>query len=261
VRFPEDFSKRGGTADFDKREKILVSSMSTGDRAWRIKVGFDHRGIIPRQSLCMIVPKDDDSTVLYALAAMMASSVASAWVGTVSPRLYISPKPFASLPIPDLDDWGSTLAEVAAGLAAEMTAGGVKVDSMRALEETVLDAYGLPPEVRVALARHFAGERAPEGVVRYPPLGEPPSLETSPTRRFGAVLDVRNDEVKLWVPGLTPEDGAWMPVPPRLPGWLAEAGKTFEVTVNGDLAAWQFAYQSRSYLELEGLADGVLKPE
>jgi hypothetical protein len=130
---------------------------------------------------------------------------------------------------------------------------------VRALEKTVQEAYALPQAVRAALARHFAGERAPEGVVRYPPLPDTIPPEGGGARHFGAVLDVRDDEVKLWVPGLTPDDGKWMQVPPRLPGWLAAPGKTFEVIVNGDLAAGYFEYQSREYLELDELESSVLK--
>jgi hypothetical protein len=97
--------------------------MSTGDRAWRLKVGLDHRGVIPRQSLHMVIPRDEDPTILYALLAVLASSVASAWIGTISPRLYMSPKPLASMPIPVLADWGPALASLAIDLEAQQQRG------------------------------------------------------------------------------------------------------------------------------------------
>ena len=130
---------------------------------------------------------------------------------------------------------------------------------LRALDTAVFDLYELSASTRAALRRHFAGFAAPEGTVRYPPSDSRRTNDAphnDELRQYGAVMDVRPDEIKLWVPELTPEEGQWMPLPRRFLGRHVRAGATFEVTTrDGNLHDGLFEFQPDSYLELEDFAE------
>jgi SAM-dependent methyltransferase len=261
VHFPAEFSKRSGSADVYRQAKVLVSAMSTEDEPWRLKAGLDLRGVIPRQSLYMVVPRAGGEDRLYALMAVLASSVASAWVGTLTPRLAIRAATMRTLPVPPLDVWESALADVGRRLSSEARTGKVGTEATQQLEAVVADAYALPRTTRRAIASHFAGAVAPEGHIRYPPPEPPTPPHESGTRHYGAVMAVANDQIRLWVPGLTAKQGDWMPLPLRFPGSLCEAGKTFEAVVSeDDLESARFEHQSRAWLDLDELTELVREP-
>jgi hypothetical protein len=120
----------------------------------------------------------------------------------------------------------------------------------------VHEVYGLEPALRGRLQSHFAGFKAPEGVVRYPLANkEPAEQQGEVLRHYGAVMEIEGRRLRLWVPGLAGDDGDWMLLPRRFLGRHARAGATFEVIVrDGDLAGGVFEFQPSSYAELEDLA-------
>jgi hypothetical protein len=119
----------------------------------------------------------------------------------------------------------------------------------RELDNIVLRSYGLTERVRQAITRHFCGFVAPEGSVRYrqTPAALSPS-DSAAVRTFGAVLGVdATSALRLWVPGVTSEEGTLQPVPNRFLGWHCVEGATFEVSINGALSDAKYFFQSRSY--------------
>jgi hypothetical protein len=93
--------------------------------------------------------------------------------------------------------------------------------------------------------------------VRYPESHETVehTVNAETTRHYGAVMDVQGSALKVWVPGITSDDGDWMPLPPRFFGRHARSGATFEVIVaDGSLHDAVFEFQTEGYLELEDFA-------
>ncbi len=262
VRYPDDFAKRYDSgAVYAQPNKVLVSAKRTPNNPWRLKVGLDLRGVIPRETLSLVVPNLNSSVTVAGLVAILSSSVASCWIDTLSPTLSISAEVLKSLPAPDqrspawslLDKAGQTILDGAHSKADALT------DALANAEETVRDVYGLSEETREALDRHFAGYVAPEGAIRIsgPAFTYEKPQTHGPRRRIGAVLDIRGDKLVLWISGLTPEDGVVTRIPPRFPGWLAFEGATFDC-LGDDLSSALFLVQSRDWMsDDELLAHGV----
>jgi hypothetical protein len=90
----------------------------------------------------------------------------------------------------------------------------------------------------------------------YAPYPTPPGTVCC----FGAVLDARPGEVCVWVPGRTPDDGAWMPPPVGLPEQLRPSDSTFDVVIpaGGDLAAATYYHQRRGHDTVDQLRAELL---
>jgi hypothetical protein len=84
------------------------------------------------------------------------------------------------------------------------------------------------------------------------------TYEVAPVRTFGAVLGIEaRGRIRLWVPGLTPDEGTVRPVPRRFLGWHCVEGATFDVEVDGSLDDARFTFQLRSYQDFD---DGQIAP-
>jgi predicted RNA methylase len=253
ARFPEDFAF-GGTynADLLRRHKVLVSASRAERNPWRLKAGVDLLGVIPSNTMHMVLPSGEHEDDLYALLAILGSWIAAVWIDSYDTKRAVEAALLRNLPVPPRDIvWhqlaalGRELVEAPPGELSGVT---------RRVDQLVAQAYRLPESVVKQLERHFGGFVAPEGSVRYPasePLDIPTGIET---RRFGAVYAVEGDVLRVWVPGVTEEDGQPIPVPNRFLGWHCVAEATFEVSsVNADLQSGRYYFQARSYQELDEL--------
>lgn len=254
VRFPDDFH-RAGTHDGSvfRRRKLLVSADRSPANPWRLKVGVDTIGAIPRNSLHMVIPRNEDPHTLYALLAILGSAFTACWVDSYETKLAIDARVLRELPLPPAGEVWDDLAR--AGRAAVDASGSAPLLAARAreLDAIVLRAYGLPPEVRRRVTDHFSGFIAPEGAVRYPPKTASPEKDgKNGVRTFGAVLAVESDgRLRIWVPGFTPDEGTVVAVPARFLGWHCIHGSTFDIVINESLLDAEYSFQRRSYQHLE----------
>lgn len=256
-RFPEDFS-RPDTATPDQYlvPKLLVPAKRWADTPWRVIARVDDHGVIPRETLYGITPRDPlDERIRYALVPLLGSSVASALVGNASASRNIPSKAYRLLPVPPDGPVWDDLAELGLKIVDAASFGRPLEQLMLQLEETVADAYRLPDEVRVLLRSQFATIAAPEGVVRFPDA--PVTLqgldaECEASLSSGAVLDIDPPHVLISVAGVTPPEGQWMIAPQALSGALCRPGATFDVRGGEQgLAEARFVPQRLAYMPLD----------
>ena len=258
VRYPEDFHRRIRDPGLFDRPKLLVSSKRATNNPWRLKVGFDQGGLIPRETLYMVAPRGASDDLLWGLFAVLSSSVAACWVDAQSPTLSIPRRALHSLPVPALDDL-RVLADVGAELMHSAEAGQPPPpDVIARLETAVWDAYNLADDMRERIRRHLAGFRAPEGRPRFEAsvtTGAAPAPARG-ARRVGATLDIRDDgRLRLWIPGLTSDEGDWVLPPSRFHGWLCAQDSTFDArVVDHDIAGAVYAFQRHTYRDADELA-------
>jgi SAM-dependent methyltransferase len=263
VRYPEDFSRRGADASVYLQPKVLVSATRWSENPWRLKVALDTLGVIPRNSLHMVIPKSGDEDDLYALLALLGSSLASAWVDTYEPSRNVHIRVLKALPMPPRRHW-ARLAKIGRKLHESAQHGAVDARLTVALEELIVSAYGLDEATISALRAHFADEPAPEGGSRFPAIAAESraSLSDERPRQVGAVLEVGENRLRLWVPGVTPKSGAWVQLPHRFHGWLAEQGATFDVFgSSAGLENARYVYQPKSFRSLEQLVQRSVERE
>ncbi len=68
------------------------------------------------------------------------------------------------------------------------------------------------------------------------------------------MLDVCDSQLRIWVNGLTPDDGVVIRLPARMPGWLLRPGATFDVTgveTAADLSRGRFTFQPMSWRDID----------
>jgi hypothetical protein len=236
VRFPDGFS-RGKTVDpgIFFQSKLLVSATSWLNNPWRLKVADDEIGVIPRNSMHVVIPNDHEESTRLALLAVLGSSVASLWVDARSGSRNIRVETVRTVPIPPEESW-SELARL--GRKVRDTPPGKERDAhFLEMEDGVWDALGLTADDRAFVRAHLAGWNAKEGKPRFPPsAASEPAHEfdhSRQSRRPGTVLDVVDGRVLLHVPGITPPEGTWTAVPETLPGWLARPGMGVTVHAAG----------------------------
>lgn len=267
VTFPDDFSRGEDVAprSFDEI-KVLVSSQKRPDNPWRLKPLLDLIGVIPRNSLYLVVAtadrgrrsaRDEVSFVAQldhpgeatlALFALLGSAVASAWVDGQSTILNIHRELILSLPLPG--GWMS-LANFGRRLAVEAREARVSPETGRELDEAVFQLYGLTKDEQRQLRLHMAGFAAPEGRPRYTMTWARPRERYEP-RRYGATLSIDSNQLLLWAPGITDDEGIWVRPPLSMPGAAAREGATF--TIRGDdLADGSFSFQECSFIDDEAL--------
>ncbi|WP_336922865.1 N-6 DNA methylase [Aquipuribacter sp. SD81] len=245
VRFPEDFDNTGPAwAKYVQPPKLVVTAKrwSTGD-PWRFKVGFDDSGAVLRETFHLIVPKDDHrwgdlpaTDRLPALMALLGSALANCWVGEHSRGRNLSPRSFDSLPLPPADGW-HRLANMGKALLGVAQSGSDDEMSRLCseLEALVADIYQVPAGIQEEMKSILGGSIAPEGTERFPA----PSLsvfydETTELPTFGEVLEVSpNMGLRVWVSGMTADEGEWIAVPKRAHGWLMAQGQDFSVQPYG----------------------------
>jgi SAM-dependent methyltransferase len=259
VRFPQEFNWRSGDGSEYKRPKVMVSGVRNPDIPWRLKVLPDLTGgIIPRESVSIVVPSEQAPDRVYALCALLGSSVASCWIDTLSARS-IPIALLKAMPIPPVGAVWEELAVAGARIVELATQDRLSAAELVAVDRLVVSAYRLPEDAFARLAEHFAGVPAPEGEVRYAARDATRDGDSDAKadthlrmRTFGTILEVAPATIRIWISGVTAEEGEWMELPPGLPGSQVQPGATFEVVVdNTDLETAHFEFQSESYLDFD----------
>jgi type I restriction-modification system DNA methylase subunit len=267
VRFPHDFSRGENVAPRSFNEvKVLVSSKKRPDNPWRLKPILDLIGVIPRESLYLVVATEDRGRspamrgesyedqlnhagqATLAIFALLGSAAASAWIDGHNTILNIHRKFILSLPLPR--DWLS-LAELGKRLALEAHHSDVSIDTTRKLDEDVFRLYGLDEDEKRNLIDHMAGFGSPENAVRYS-VPRLPITDNHESRYYGATLAVNGDCLLLWAPGVTDDDGIWINPPLAMPGAAARQGATF-TAYGKDLAEAMYGFQKMSFVDDEAL--------
>ena len=255
LRFPDDFQTGRGKALIGKK-KVLVSAARSSTSQWRLRVAVDTLGIAMRNSMRGVAPHDqDDETLLYALLVILGSGFATTFVAASGADRNIPARVLHELPIPTSRRTLEELAQLGRTATRHADEGGAAAlqDALRRAEEVVWSAYAVPETDRGLLTARLSGDEAPEGAPRYfskPPVR--PKVGT-PLRRYGAVLAVNSQQVRLWVNGVTNPEGVEVDIPVHFPGWLLRAGATFDVrgvdTVH-DLQDGTYQYQPNSWADL-----------
>jgi hypothetical protein len=253
VRFPEDFHRAGNhPGAIFGHKKVLVSAARWPNNPWRLKVALDLQGLIPRQTLHMVVPKQGKDATLFALLALLGSSVASCWIDTYETKLDISAQLLREMPVPASPKSWRELAAIGRKLF-KYSGGDRRLPlALNQLEKTVWRAYKLNDETIDALKCHFGGFSAPGGE-RFPAPVNREYPEPAAPRHFGATIDAEDNRLRLWSPGFTSEDGDWINLPPRFIGWHCVPGATFEF-YGEDLASASFVFQRRAFRQETDLA-------
>ena len=259
IQFPDDFHRAGRhDGSIFQRQKLIISGDRWTANPWRLKVGLDNIGVIPRDSLHMVIPKDSADDTLYALLAILGSAFASAWIDSYVTKMAIDTSLIREMPIPLPGPVWSTLAAKGHQLVNAANSPALVAARARELDETVFHAYRLPERTRRSISAHFAGFPAPEGSIRYPNLPITPITKDGHVQTFGAVIGLEDtSRLRIWVPGVTPDEGLPQPIPQRFMGWHCIEGATFDVDGADSLADAYYTFQRRSYQHFDNSPDGV----
>lgn len=259
ARFPEDFHRAGNhDGSIYLQSKLVISADRRPRNPWRLKVGVDSIGVIPRDSLHMVIPRKSDPEVIAALLAILGSAFASAWVDSYQTKLAIDTSLIRQLPVPPPGPEWEVLSRAGRRMLEAANDPALAAVRAKELDEIVFQAYGLPHRVTRSLVSHFAGFTAPEKSVRYESSAVPASVEPAGVRTFGAVLDVEaRGRLRLWVPGATPDDGQAESVPKRFLGWHCVEGATFEISMGTSLGDASYTFQRRSYQDFDADTDNL----
>jgi SAM-dependent methyltransferase len=249
VDFPEDFQTARG-ATLIRAKKVLVSALRLSDGPWCVKAALDEVGIAVRNSVHMVAPRDQTTEALYALFAFVASGFFNCWIDEHSVGVNIPTSATRSAPLPFGEAFVSRLAGHGRAIAA--ASGDADPETIRALllegERLVWQGFEDVPDIEKICSKRLAGSLAPEGQERYASHRGPDEPAETALRRFGYVMEVSTHAVRLWVNGLTSDDGVWIDVPARMPGYLLRDGASFDVTEYADgLQEARFQLQSHSY--------------
>lgn len=236
VIFPGDFH-RNTPVEIAAGQKVLVSATRWADNPWRLKVGIDLKGVIVRNSLNIVLLKEevtstllDKESMLYALMALLGSGLASLWIDEHATKRSPSENNFLSLPVPRDVRWRH-LASLGRLLFEVHDDPVLLHEAVQRLEEFIWDAYDLPKQAVSTLIRRLSLKQPPERGTRYPLVSEPEPtshLEIPTETRIGAVLSVEDDGIRLWINTVTPSSGMKVPLPERFPGCLMYEDATFE---------------------------------
>jgi hypothetical protein len=255
VDFPADFQTGRGAAIIDKR-KVLVSAARNSSSPWRLRVAVDPIGIAVRNSVRGIAPYDQESDeLLYALSILLGSGFANSFVATFGAERNIPAAALHEMPIPT----NSTSINQLGRLGKEAAKFAERNDRTRLwevvkqAEQVVWDAYGITDLDQQGLTRRLEGYVAPEGQIRYEARTARVAPGNSTLRRFGCILETEGYTVRIWVNGVTPDEGIDIELPSRLPGWLLRPGATFDILgVDSveDLQSAVYNYQPASWSDL-----------
>ncbi len=249
VRYPEDFHHVNKSDQFVIGQKVLVPAKRKAENSWRIKAALDLIGVVPRETLYMVIPRWDwapwqtlneesnlhEDTALYALLAILGSGLAACWIDELEPRRNVSAQAYRSLPVPVEIQALVELAEVGRRFVRAVRVNdSVMIRQVgRELEATMASAYKLPEEAVDAIRRSLGGIPGPEGFIRYEPIQEDRQWHHEPVvPSFGTVLDATKAGIRIWISGVTDPDGELIATPLRAPGWLCQPGVDFTVSDN-----------------------------
>lgn len=276
VCYPADFHHARRTDERVRAHKVIVTGkrFSTDD-PWRISAGYDGYGIAVREMFFAVVPNAEwepwthlsEWNRMCFLMAVLGSGFASSWVDENEPTRNLSIGCLKALPVPadpahvaNLMEAGARMAEA---VAENNSVRGPHAIQRRAeeLESVVNDAYQLSGSARQLMARRLADARARDGSIRYPTApAVADEVVTEGTVQgwdvpsFGHVLKVTDENLVVWISGVTDYGGQAIGVPTQIPGWLCRAGADF--TVSGDLskpAQARFGFHLADWLTEEAL--------
>jgi SAM-dependent methyltransferase len=254
VNYPDDFVGAWGASLID-RKKVLLSAIRFNDTPWCVKSVVDEIGIAVRNSAHMAAPKDvTDDDAVYALFAFSCSGFFNCWIDEHAVGVNIPTRVTRSVPIPHGPDFNVALAELGRSIMGVSPSDSSDLhELLLKVEDTVWHGFGKVPLAHEICSKRLAGWTAPEGGIRYTRTSRDHSKpESLDQRRFGYVMEVLQGKVRLWVNGLTPDDGTVTRTPSRMPGWLLRPGATFDVTSYGSgLEDAQYVLQAHSYENFE----------
>lgn len=269
VRFPEDFSKTGHSDSHVRSAKVLVVAKRWDtSNPWRIKAGVDLLGVVARETFHMAIPNADwhgweglnSEDRLFSILAVVGSGLASCWVDEREPGRNISPTTIQSLPFPVTPD--SVLELAKAGRQMAQAASSGNSSSLQAaalsLEETITVVYGLTEDIVQVVSRSLENQPAPEGVIRYPAHLHGPAVSRRgfEAPAFGHVLEADEHGLRVWVSGVTDDEGIRIKPPLRAPGWLCQAGVDFQVSGDlKDLMSARFSLHKFDWLPADEYGD------
>lgn len=271
VDFPADFYWNTPLT-IAAAHKVLVSATRWADNPWRLKVGIDLQGIIVRNSLNVIIPKatatskGDTDTTLFALMALLGSGLASLWVDEHATKRSPSEDTFRSLPIPSGMDW-TGLARLGRRLLEDHHNSQSLRRTAKELEDFIWRAYDIDQQTLSKLVWRLSIKSPPEGGTRYPASPANPGdlhwLHTERTRsgetRIGAVFDIEEDGLRIWINSVTPSEGMKITVPTRFPGALLYPDATFETDATSvpDIPTSRYWLQQETWRDDEELEEYV----
>jgi hypothetical protein len=210
----------------------------------------------------MVIPHRKDWGSLYALLAILGSAFAATWVDSYETKLAIDARLIREMPVPSPGPAWLELEKAGRRMVEAADSPRLLAVRARELDDVVLRAYALPERVRRSVKAHLAGFVAPEGAVRYAEPQSPVVAAVAPVRTFGAVLSIEaRGRLRLWVPGVTPDDGVVQSVPRRFLGWHCAEGATFDIEIDGSIADARFTFQRRSYQDFDDQQGGVHETE
>jgi methylase of polypeptide subunit release factors len=255
VNFPDDFQTGRGASIIGKK-KVLVSAARNPSNPWQLRVALDPVGIAARNSVRGVAPyNQEDADLLYALLILLGSGFANSFVASFGAERNIPARALKEIPVPTDSRAIGKLADLGreASEAADQGDQMRLFEIMKDAEQAVWDAYGISERDRIGLTRRLGGHVAPEGQWRYEAPSEPGAVGNSTLRRFGCVLESTGYTLRVWVNGVTPEDGIDVYLPWRLPGWLLRPGATFDilgVETAEDLQTAIYRFQPASWSDL-----------
>lgn len=263
AHFPDDFAGGRGKDVINKR-KVLVPAMKNPGNPWRFKAALDLIGVSCTNNIRCIAPIDQsDDDILYAILAIVGSGFASAYAAIAGIDRHITAPVMSTLPVPRSRASIRRLGRL--GNRAFQSSNDLPelASVLGEIEEAIWDAYGPDEYFRAQAVRLLSGHVAPEQDVRYPVSDPAPVRGKSTMRRVGAVLDTDQERVRIWISGITPDDGHVMDVPSRMPGWLVRPGATFDasgIDTVQDIAGASFEFQPMSWKLLD-LDDSPAEPQ
>jgi predicted RNA methylase len=255
--YPNGFNWRGPSTKHFLRPKVLVSGVQSPSNPWRLRVRLDLIGVIPRQSMHFVAPTAGSPADLDAVAAYMSCAPVALWVDQHNTSRSIRISTLRTLPAPTRPGFWNELSAHGARLRGSVESGDSRLTSLlRAVDDLVMDEWGLGEAEQDGVRRVLAGFSGPEGAVRYTSTPPPPKLEEEPAvlRASGTVLAVSETSIRLWVAGVTGVDGQEVAVPRSFPGALLVAGATFECEIaGGDVLNAQYRLQRHSWMSDDDL--------
>ena len=258
--YPIGFNWRGSNPEHFLRPKVLVSGVRTPTNPWRVHVRVDTQGVIPRNSLHFVAPRNDGIADLDALAAYMTTAPVAAWVDQHNTSRSIRLTTLRSVPAPDDPQWWKQLSNIGREMRKGAVAGvGPTRDELTELDDTVMKAWGLTRAQQQAVRSLLAGFPGPEGIPRYDDGVRSARRSTSgdSLRAPGAVLGLTKQGVHLWVAGVTPRAGVEVELPRRFPGALLFKGATFDCEIVGnDLEGADYRIQRQSWKDEDDVFAG-----